>query len=97
MGLMLEYAAWNQVSPFSSTPSDISDGNPDQTHMLGIAHGEGGIGLELLGSLQTHDVNQYWTVTLGVVFELPATVGVLLVPLGNSGNDSFDESTDDSF
>ena len=92
MGVMLEYAAWNQASPFTSIEQESTNNDDDQTHLIGIAHGEGGVGLELLGSLQKHDVNQYWTITLGFVFELPATIGVLLVPL--NGSSDYDEEED---
>lgn len=92
MGVMLEYVAWNQTSPFTSIDQNSVDHDGNQTHLIGIAHGEGGVGLELLGSLQKQDINQYWTITLGFVFELPATIGVLLVPL-NGSDDSEDESS----
>ena len=86
MGVMLEIATWNQVSPFTSINQGPEDEEDNEAHTIGIAHGEAGVGLELLASLQNHDVNQFWTITFGFVFELPATVGVVLVPLSGIGS-----------
>ena len=97
MGLAMEYVSWYEVSPFTTIDSEISgEDQSDQTHIIGLAHGEGAFGLELLGSIIQGHTDEYWTLTVGLVLEFPTSAGIVLVPLFPN-EDPEDSTTDPSW
>jgi hypothetical protein len=52
----------------------------DGTTWIGVAVGELGVGLEAQTVVRMEPWGPYWLTTLGLSFQFPATVGVVLVP-----------------
>ncbi|MEL6180288.1 MAG: hypothetical protein AAFS10_15105 [Myxococcota bacterium] len=87
LGLGLELVKW-QSTPVASISSTVDEtGDPDFSAFIGYAFGEGGIGLEATANTRQVGPQQYNVLMFRLIFRTPTTLGLLLIPITEFGED----------
>ncbi len=74
-GVGIEWGQW------VSDPFVSQDDGPKLSAVLGYAHGEGTIGAQLVGGFRVIGDEEWWLVSFGLTFRVPATLGVWVIEL----------------